>query len=82
VIDNPNPNPLFKNAKTGLTIQIQNPILAKDCQSQSNPPNWIAIWIEKSSNTLWTTPCNLLRVPLAFVKLIIINLKMQNSFIV
>jgi len=41
--------------KTGLTIQIQNPILTLDCQSQSNPPNWIAIRIEQSSNTLHVT---------------------------
>ncbi len=32
-----------------LAIQIQNPILILDCQSQSNPPNWIAIQIEISN---------------------------------
>jgi len=31
---------------------IQNMILALDCQSQSNPANLIAIWIEKSSNPI------------------------------
>ena len=42
--------------KTGSPIQIKNPILTLDCQSQSNPSNWIAIRIElstiQSSNTL------------------------------
>jgi len=38
--------------KTGMTIQIQNPIFNIDCKSQSNPLNWIAIRIEQSSNTL------------------------------
>jgi len=42
--------------KTGLTIQIQNPILTLDCQSQSNPPNWIAILIEQSSNPIQQFP--------------------------
>jgi len=32
-----------------LTIKIQNPILCLDCQSKSNPPNWIAIRIEQSN---------------------------------
>jgi len=39
------------NEKTGLTIQIQNLILTLDCQSDFNPPYWIAIQIEQSSNT-------------------------------
>jgi len=26
-----------------MSIQIKNPIFDLDCQSQSNPPNWIAI---------------------------------------
>ncbi len=33
-------------------IDNPNPNLILDCQSQSNPPNWIAIRIEQSSNTL------------------------------
>ncbi len=44
------------NGKTGLTIQIQNPILTLDCQSQSNPLNWIAIRIEQSSNPIQQYP--------------------------
>jgi len=39
-----------------LTIQIQNPILSLDCQSQSNPPNWIAIRIAQSSNPIQQYP--------------------------
>jgi len=35
-----------------LTIQIKNPILNVDCQSQSNPLNWIAIQIEQASNPI------------------------------
>ncbi len=44
--------------KTGFKIQIQNPILYMymDCQSQSNPPNWIAIRIEQSSNLIQQYP--------------------------
>jgi hypothetical protein len=33
-------------------IDNPNTILTLDCQSQSNPLNWIAIWIEQSSKTL------------------------------
>ncbi len=47
------------NDKTGLTIQIQNPILILDCQSQSNPPNWIAIRIEQSSNPIQQYPASM-----------------------
>jgi len=39
----------YQVEKIGLSIQIQNPILILDCQSQSNPPNWIAIQIEISN---------------------------------
>jgi len=46
----------WQNWNTGLTIQIQNPILTLDCQSQSNPPNWIAIRIEQSSNPIQQYP--------------------------
>jgi len=67
------------NGKTGLTIQIQNPILPLDCQSQSNPPNWIAIRIEQSSNPIQQYPAamhtantrwgaHLVRVRLSFSK--------------
>jgi len=46
---------------TGLTIQIQNPILTLGCQSQSNPPNQIAIRIEQSSNPIQKYPeCHVL----------------------
>ncbi len=44
------------NRLTGLTIQIQNPILTLDCQSQSNPLNWIAIRIEQSNNPIQQYP--------------------------
>jgi len=49
--------------KTGFKIQIQNPILYMymDCQSQSNPPNWIAIRIEQSSNLIQQYPGLFLR---------------------
>ncbi len=46
------------NTKICLKIQIQNPILILDCQSQSNQPNWIAIWIEQSSNPIQQYPEN------------------------
>jgi len=46
---------LNRKEKNGLTIQIQNPILILYCQLQSNPPNWIAIRIEQSSNTMPTS---------------------------
>ncbi len=49
------------NDKTELTIQIQNPILILDCQSQSNPPNWIAIQIEQSNNPIQQYPVDNLR---------------------
>jgi hypothetical protein len=32
--------------------------LILDCQSQSNPPNWIAIRIEQSSNPIQQYPAN------------------------
>ncbi len=35
---------------------IDNPILTLDCQSQSNPPNWIAIQIEQSRNPIQQFP--------------------------
>jgi len=38
-----------------MTIEIQNPILSLDCQSQSNPPKWVTILIEQSSKTLGIT---------------------------
>ena len=41
----------LKWVKTELTIEIENPISSLDCQSQSNPPSWIAIRIEQSSNS-------------------------------
>jgi hypothetical protein len=44
------------NGKTGLTIQIQNPIFTLDCQSQSNSLNRIAIRIEQSSNPIQQYP--------------------------
>jgi len=44
------------NEETGLTTQIQNPILNMDCQSQSNPPNLVAIRIEQSSNPIQQYP--------------------------
>ncbi len=44
---------LDRNGKPGLSIQIENTILKRDCQSQSNPLNWIDIRIEQSSNTLY-----------------------------
>jgi hypothetical protein len=37
-------------------IDNPNPILISDCQSQSNPPNWIAIRIEQSSNPIQQYP--------------------------
>ncbi len=37
-------------------IQIQNPILTLDCQSQSNTPNWIATRIEQFSNPIQQYP--------------------------
>ncbi len=47
---------LIEMKKTGLTIEIQNLILTLDCQSQSNPQNWIAIRIEQSSNPIKQYP--------------------------
>ena len=44
------------NEETWSTIQIQNPILNMDCQSQSNPPNWFAFRIEQSSNPIQQYP--------------------------
>ncbi len=35
---------------------IDNPILTLDCQSQSNPLNWIAIRVEQSSNPIQQYP--------------------------
>jgi len=32
--------------------------LTLDCQSQSNPPNWIAILIEQSSNPIQQYPAD------------------------
>ncbi len=40
------------NDKTGLTIPIQNLILTLDCNLRFNPPNWITIRIEQSSNPI------------------------------
>jgi hypothetical protein len=38
--------------KSGLSIQIQNPILTWECQSQFNQPNWISIQIEQFNPTI------------------------------
>ncbi len=42
--------------KNWIDNPIQNPILNLDCQSQSNPLNWIAIRIEQSINPIQQYP--------------------------
>jgi len=51
---------LIETKKTGLPIKIQNPILTLDCQSHSNPLNWIAIRIEQSSDPIQQYPGNII----------------------